>query len=106
MSSWVILTTLSPEYHLSGPPFSNIVKPCRDPQEMKRAGMETLGVTCGVGSGFTLLNPWLPQKLLEMLWFAHYTQGSHSAHAFSQDNWADSTQRKRKGVTGGRRNLQ
>lgn len=30
---------------------------------MKQVGTETLGVTCGVGSRFMLLNPCLPQKL-------------------------------------------
>lgn len=30
---------------------------------MKQVGTETLGVTCGVGSRFTLLNPRRPQKL-------------------------------------------
>lgn len=45
----------------------------------------------------------LPTTLLDMFWFNLYAPGF--AQSLSWGNWADNTQSKRKGVTGGGRNL-
>lgn len=71
---------------------------------MKWAAMEMPGVIHRVG-GSLYGTLGLPETLLEMFRFNPYVCGSHSAHSFSWGNRADDTQSKRKGVTGGRRNL-